>query len=437
VSALDPVLDTREINRKVADLYNENGLTKILGVGDRKKPITTGQPLYRTFVNESLFKKLDTTGASVGTNTTPTITTQATAATSGYTQPGDLVIFPTKNIIGYVYAVTTTSGIDALTIKSVSGANIATTAGDQLGLISMAYGERAGAPQNVRYGVTSYFNKYQIFQITCQITDVQKAATVEVEFNGNNKWAVKDQIDKALKLQGAVNAMFIAGDMSVTSFSDTNPVLTDQNLPSDGGGGGPVQTTRGVNKYIELYGTTLNPGNVSFGAIDDAQDNLLASRSPKEQLIMCSSKVRRAYDTFLKNLGSAGVQSVRLVVDGKEVNFEVDKCEYGGFIMNFATMPIFDHPVMFSYTNIVKSAFWVPYNEQVPIYGGGYDPAMQVRYIPNPETYGTDMIGESHSGTLSPINPNGHIQEWKTVYATRQGFEFIAPQFALRQQVIA
>ena len=45
------------------------------------------------------------------------------------------------------------------------------------------------------------------------------------------------------------------------------------------------------------------------------------------------------------------------------------------------------------------------------------------------------MIGETHGGAISPINPNGFVQEWKMDYTTSQGFEFIAPQFALRQQV--
>ena len=92
VSALDPVLDTREINKMVADIYNEDALTDILGFGDRKMPIATGQPIYRTFVNESIFKLGDTTGASVSGSGTVSVTTAFTAATSGYTQVGDLVI---------------------------------------------------------------------------------------------------------------------------------------------------------------------------------------------------------------------------------------------------------------------------------------------------------------------------------------------------------
>lgn len=436
VSALSDFLDTREINKYVADIANEDYLTDILNFGDRKVPIATGQPVYRTFVNETIFKVGDTTGASVQNNNTPTITTAFTAATSGYTQAGDLVIFPTRAMSGLVYSVTTSSGIDTVVIKSVNGANLTTAAGDQLSIFSMAYGERSDAPQNVAYGLTAFFNKYQIFAVTSQITDVQNAATIEVEFEGQNKYIVKDHIDKAIKLKGSINAAFIGGDMSLTSFNDVNPALTDQNIVSGGGGGYAVQTTRGVNKYIELYGTTLNPGNVSFGAIDDALDNLIAKRAPKNQLVVGSSKANRIFDVFLKNLGSSGVNSVRLVVDGREVDFTVDKITYGGFTMNKAMLPILDHPTMFKYvTSISNSMFWLPYDMRVKIYGGGYDPALRVRYVPNQAKFGNEMIGEAHGGAISPVNPNGYVEEWKTVFISRQGLEFIAPQFALRQQV--
>lgn len=436
VSALDPVLDTREINKLVADIQNEDMLTDIMNFGDRKMPIVTGQPIYRTFTNESIFKIGDTTGATPTGSGTTKITTTFTAATSGYTQPGDMLIFPTGAIAGLVTNVTTSSGIDTVEVTSVSGANITTTGGDKLSIFSMAYGERADAPANIAYGLTSYYNKYQIFSVTSQITDVQNAATVEVEFEGQNKYIVKDHIDKAIKIKGSINAAFIGGDMSTTSFSDLNPTLIDENIVSGGGGGGAVQTTRGVNKYIEMYGTTLNPGAVNFGAIDDALDNLISHRAPKNQLVVGSSKANRIYDEFLKNLGSSGVTSVRLVVDGTEVDFTVDQFKHGGFTINKATLPILDHPSMFAYvTSISHSMYWLPYDLKVKVYGGGFDPALRVRYIPNQNKWGNELIGEVHGGALSPVNPNGFVQEWKVVMTSMQGLEFIAPQFALRQQV--
>ncbi len=163
---------------------------------------------------------------------------------------------------------------------------------------------------------------------------------------------------------------------------------------------------------------------------------MIAKRAPKDQLVVGSSKANRIYDVFLKNLGSSGVNSVRLVVDGNEIDFTVSQFTYGGFTINKACMPILDNPTMFAYVpTIAKSMYWLPYNKRVKIYGGGYDPALRVRYIPNQNKWGNEMIGEAQDGALNPVNPTGTVQEWKTVYTSMQGLEFIAPQFALRQQV--
>lgn len=435
VSAVDPIIDTREINRQVADIANQEALTDILNWGDRKKVIPTGQPIYYTFVNESVFKKVTVTSVTSGSGSTQVIIV-LTAATSGNTKVQDEVKF-TDNNVGVVYAVSTSSGVDTVTIKSISGANLVVTAADKLAIFSVGMGERSDAPANERFGLTRYSNKYQIFSITSEITDVQNAATVEVEVDGSNKWVVKDHIEKKLKLKGMVNAAVVGGDMSVTSFSDSNPYLVDQNIVSGGGGGGPVQFTRGVDKYIELYGTSLNAGTgvYSQGAIDDALDNLTAQKAPTDYLVIGGKAARRKVDTFWKNLGSSGVNSVRLVVGGKEIDLEVDKVNYGGYDLHYMTMPLLDNPDMFSEVVISKSLYYLPYNNQVKVLGGGSEPAIQLRYVANQSPYGSELIGEAHGGAISPINPNGYVREWKVVWTTSQGVECLAPNQMLRQQV--
>jgi len=407
VSAIDPVLDTREINKLVTDIQNEDALTDILWLGDRKKPIATGQPLYYTFVNESLFKLLDTTGGTVNGSGTTSLNFTCTAATSGQARKDDLVLVPTGAISAIVTNVVSTSGIDTVYVKTVSGANATLTAGDKLSLFSVAVGENSVSQSNLRFGLTRYTNKYQIFREISKITDVQNAATIEVEFNGQNKFIVKDHLEKAIRLKGQINAAYIAGDMSVTTFSDSNPILTDANT-SGGDGGGPVQTTRGLNKYIEMYGSTLvngTLGTVQQTNIDNALDVLISQRSPKDYLVFGSSAAKRAHDTYWKALGSSGVQSVRIVVD--------------------------------SQTTINKSVYYIPYNNRVKVEGGGYDSAMRVRYVPAQTKYGNDMIGEIHTGALSPVNPNGDAMNWTCSWTTAQGLECLGVQHFLRQQVLS
>lgn len=437
VSAIDASLDTREINRHVTDVYNEDALTDILGWADRKMP--TKQPFYSTFINESLFKHISP--SSVSNNTSTRITLVLSAATSGITKVQDELKF-TNNTVGVVRSVTTASSVDTVIVDSVSGANLVATASDLIAVFSIGMGERSDAPQNERFGMTRYFNKYQIFSITSQITDVQNASTLEVEFEGQNKYIVKDHIEKAVKLKGQINAAFWGGDMSNTSFSDSNPTLTDQNVVSGGGGSGPVQFTRGIDKYIELYGIsaaaaaygTNTMALADFGAMADF---LTAARAPKEYLVVGGTAARRSCDDLLKNLGSSGVTSVRLVVDGRELDFVVDKVSYSGYQFNFATMPILDHPILFSQTIISKSLYYLPYNKQVKVLGGGFDPAIRVRYVPNQAKFGNEMIGEAHGGALSPVNPNGYVQEWKTVFTSKQGLECLGVQWFGRQRVRA
>lgn len=433
VSSIDPILDTREINKHVTDIYNENGLIDILNLSDRKMP--TKQPIYYTFVNESVFKLLDTTGGSITGSGTVQVTIPLTAATSGFNRADDLVLCTDGNT-GIITSVSSSSGIDTIVIKSVSGANLTVTAGDKLSSYSVAVGENSTSRTNLRYGLTRYSNKYQIYKETSQITDVQNASTIEVEFEGQPKFIVKDHIDKTVKLKGMINASFIAGDMSNTSYSDANPYLTDP-VTSGLSGGGAVQTTRGINKYIQLYGTTLNTGGGAYtlSALEDALDNLTAVRAPLEYEVIGGKKARRIVDTMVKNLGSSGITSVRLVVDGKELDTEVSQFNHGGYTLNFVTMPILDHPTLMSQTSIAKSLYFIPMNNQVQVEGGGYDPAIRVRYVPSQSPYGNDMIGETHYGALNVVNPNGQGQFMGTDWTTTQGLECLGVQHFLKQQV--
>jgi hypothetical protein len=100
-------------------------------------------------------------------------------------------------------------------------------------------------------------------------------------------------------------------------------------------------------------------------------------------------------------------------------------------------MPILDHPTIFSQVIISKSLYWLPYNNRVKVLGGGYDPAMRTRYVPNQMKFGNELIGEAHDGALSPVNPVGTANNWTTVWNTVQGLECLGVQHFGRQRVLA
>jgi len=234
----------------------------------------------------------DGTTASWSTITLPTQTYTRTSftATSGQTKVQNLLKF-TDNNVGIVFSVSTASGVDTVVVKSVSGANITCVASDKVADISVTMDEKSSAPAADRYGLTRYSNLYQIFSVTSTISDVQNAATVEVTVNGSPKPVVRDHLEKKILLEGKINAAFIGGQQSNATFKDQNPYLTDQNS-----GGGAVQTTRGVDNYIELYGVTLNtgggvapaiqvryvPGQSPFGngMIDEMYDGAISPVNP-------------------------------------------------------------------------------------------------------------------------------------------------------------
>lgn len=123
VSSLDSMLDKREINRDVTDVYNEDNLTDIVNLASRKKPIETGQPYYNTYVNDKLFFLLDTTGGTVNGSGTTSLNFTCTAATSGLARKDDILLAPTGVQSLIVTNVTTASGIDTVFVKAVSGSS--------------------------------------------------------------------------------------------------------------------------------------------------------------------------------------------------------------------------------------------------------------------------------------------------------------------------
>lgn len=444
VSAIDSMLDTREINKMVTDIANEDQLTDILEFGDRKKP--TKQSVYYNFVNEPLFKLVTATAVSAGQGTT-TITIILDALTSGIARPGDLVKFKSAGEpVGQVQSVTTTSSFDSLVIKSVDGVtNLSITTNDKLSLFSYAAGEGAVSPQNIRFGLTKYSNKVQIFRETSLITDVQNASTIEVEFNGQPSFVVKDHIEKAVKIKGNINAAYFGGVMSSTTFSDASPALVDQNSITGFGGSGAVQTTRGLDPYVTAYGVNTKAnagvpnGSVLLADVDSHLDAMTANRCPRSYFVGAPKGALRGYDKLFKNLGSAGVTSVRLALAGKEgeMDLTVQKVTYGSYELNFGWLPILDNPALFSQVSVGKSAYFIPVDKKVKVEGGGYQSAIQVRYFPDQHKYGNDIMGEIHTGALNPTNPNGPGDYWRMDFVTTQGLEVLGAQFFAKQQVLA
>lgn len=441
VSAIDPMLDTREIYKRVTDTPNEGFVTDMLVGAGYKRPITQYQ--YHNFEAETVFSSV-VVGGAIATNGTSTVTFHTSAATAGVIRVDDLLLLPDANsLTAHVQSVTTTSSYDIVTIKSPSGTSMTLAGADTLSIYSVAVGEKSAARQNLRFGMPKRSNKIQIFSETSSITDVQSESTIEVTIPGENGdkqgFLMYDHLQKVLKLKGEIEAQKWAGEMSTTSMSDASPALTDP-YTATGGGNGPVQTTRGVDKYINSYGTTVAAA-VSLTAyaltdMDAVLDALTAARAQKDYWACGSKKSKRAHDKLWKNVGSSGINSVRVELNGKELDLEVDRVSYGGYNIHYMPTPIFDHPTLLGNSIIAKNTYYMPYDVRVKVFGGGYEPSMSVVYIKNKHRLGDELMGESEDGALAPRIPSGTVEEWVTHWITKQGLELLGPSFYAKQRTV-
>jgi len=452
ISGIDAMYLTREINKNVTDIANDAQLTDVLFMLDRKIP--TKQPTYNTFVNETVFKAINTSGATIayGTQSTDgsgttynkaTITLTAGNA-NGIVRPNDIVILTNKQTALVTSVTTTTNPNDTIVIVSTTNTALGTGASTgnvtgSLAIISDASGENSVNPKNVVFGATKYYNKVQIFREVSVITDVANASALEVQYEGQAKFVIKDHLEKMILLNGHINAQMIGGEMSATSFTDATVFQADPTTDTLGNGGGNFQTTRGLDSYISSYGVATavaSANTVALSDIDSTLDALTANRAPKKYTVLGSSATIRAFDKLWKNLGSSGVTSARLVINGKEIDFDVEKVSYGGYELNYSVLPILDQPTMFASTNIVKDAYYIPLDKMVKIQGGGNEPAIRVRYFPAATKYSTnELFSEYHSGGENPINPNGSAANWTVGYKSIQGLEVLGAQFFAHQGV--
>lgn len=435
VSAIS-FLDQRDINPNLLDQSRDAAFTDIMKLVNRYKE--TKVPIYNYFVNNDVFADgvVNTISSGYGT---AIITVVLTAATSGYARVNDLVKSNNLNMVGQqglITQVTSVSGVDTIKIQSVNNSPMYAVTNDILSFSSNAFGEKSDAPANRKYGVTRYINQYQIFREVDEITDVQKVSKIEVSINGQPYYTPLNHIYKLKSLNGFISAQMIAGVQSSTLFADSSPYLADAN-------GNPIQTTMGMDQYITTYGISnqvASLGTVGFTDVNTMIDNFLANKAPHDMMGFGGSRSKRPFDVWLKNLGSSGVSSVRMIIDGQSVNLEVDQFSYGNFTFDFIYLPIFDHPQLFGPTvtpDINGSIYWIP-KDKIQVEGGGMEGRMQIRYAPKPMAGGNSMsngiITEWHTGALAPI-PTNSVAVWHTDWITYQGLEMLGVKHMMKFRV--
>jgi hypothetical protein len=423
-------IDKRDWLPQVLDINNDEYLTDIMDIAGRYKLAVV--PHYEHFVDDAIFILLDTTGATVLTSGTPSVTTAFTAATSGYARQGDLIKFPDGKV-GMVKSVVNALTLDTVVIQSVDGTNITHTAGQKLSVFSDVFGEKSSAPMNRKFGQTQYTNKIQIFREVNEETDVQMASEVELEFNGSHYVINREMAIKALQVKAMINGAIIGGRMSVTSHSDASPALVDKD-------GGSVQTTRGLDQYITTYGivdTVATPGTWTLADLNDVIYQLVANRTTKRYLVLRGTKAAIPMDMVLKGLNS-GISAGKLSLDGKNHDFMVTGFQYANFDFQFGTIGILDNQEFFSQTDIVKSIYFVP-KDGVKTKTGGTQPRIQMRYQPHniKNSIGDEYIAQWDTGALARTGPTSDEAILRTNWISHQGLEVLGAQHFAKSTMLA
>ncbi len=428
-------IDKRDWLTTRLDISNDEYLTDIMEISGRYKLAIN--PLYSEFVDDALFKLLDTTGSTVVGTGTPQVTTTLTAGTSGFVRPTDLIKFPDGKV-GYVISNTPVGGQDVIVMKSVNGTNLTHTAGQKLSVFSNAFGEASTQPINRRFGQTQYTNKIQNFRDINSETDVQMASEVELEYNGSYYVIDRELAIKALMFKAWINGAIIGGSLSATSFQDANPALTD---PLSGGA---VQTTRGLDEYITTYGindVANTPGQWNFADLSDVISQLLVAKTSKNYLILRGTKAAIVMDSYIKGI-NPGISSGRLSLDGKTFDYMVDGFKYGNFDFQFGTIGILDNQEFFSQTDIVRSIYFIP-KDQVKTKGSGTLPRMMMRYMKHniAAMEGAEMqneyIAQWETGALARPRPTDGTAVRHTHWLSHQGLQILGAQHFAKSVVLA
>jgi hypothetical protein len=426
--------DQREIERSVIDIQNEADYLDIMSLMGRYEP--TNLATYHNFVNEATWVLGDTTGAVVSGSGTPTVTTTLTAATSRFANIGTAVLFPNGKE-GIIRTVTPVGAQDTIVIDSTDNTNLTHTAGQKLSFFSNAQYEQSSPPESQRYTWTKYLNKIQTFRIADEITDIQKASPVEVNFNGQPYLLVVQHAIKFQRLRGEIAAQMIAGTMSADSFSDASPIFADAN-------GHARQTTRGLDNYITTYGindTIATLGTYVLADLKDLIAAMIANKTDNDYMVWHGTVAGTVIDDYFKATGSSGVQSARLMVNGRTIDLEVDSWRYGGFKFQKMRLPILDHPQLFNYTggtDISKNLYFIPTGNAPTQMGKASTPRIRMRYIPQPMEGGTgdSIYKQTDQGLLAPV-PVGREAKWTTDWITYQGLEVLGAQHFAKQKVLS
>jgi hypothetical protein len=417
-------LDKREILNKVLNITNEDmSFLDIMELSGRS--IATPVPTYHHFVNDELY--------ALGTVSAISITDGATSGTitlsdASGVRPSQLIYFKD----GKVGIVQSKSG-NVLTVKMVSPSDTfdnetAVTAvktvavGDQIPFFSNAFGEGSGSPDAIKYGLTKYFNQVQIFKEKYAITGIQKASSVEVEYEGKPYIMYKGQHESLMKFRGDISFAMFMSKKSATNFESSSPSLVDAD-------GNAIQTTGGLDEYVTSQGInkTVASSALSLADLRTLTKELNLRRAPDSDMVFTGTNKNIEWDDLFNQLGNSATLSTAAKFDiGKNLELGIDSVKIYGRTYYKKYLPLLDHKNVTNFSTSFKqfsdAAYFVP-NDKVKAHGSGETiDRLRVRYLAGD---GSDLrYIETMLGKFAPT-PTSDKSVSEIHYESVQGLEVL------------
>lgn len=419
-------LEQREILNKVLDITNEeSSFLDIMELTGRSK--VSSVPIYHHFVNEEMYVLATATTAITGSGTTAI---SATVDAAGYnaTNVGELVLFPNGKV-GYVH---TKSATNVLQIRSVDASVLTLTGGQFISFFSNAAGEGSLSPSAKKWGVSKYANQVQIFKQKFEITDIEKASKVEVDYNGKPFYMYKGQHESLMKFRNDISAALMFGRKSTTQFDGlgSSTALVDAESKA-------IQTTMGLDQYVTEAGgqdySLATAGSLRIEDITALTQNLNKARCPQEYFLFLGTTMNIYWDNFLNNLGNSALlsQGARFMISGKELDLGIDTVKIYGRTFYKKYLPLLDHKNIVNFTggyNAKDACYGVPATK-IKTNDGQMMDRIGVRYMAEG---GTDFkYREILLGGLAPV-PTSERSTLEIHYESIQGLELLGAQHCFK-----
>lgn len=402
---------------------------------------------YYTAFNTPLFNSVSTTSSTVTNSGTATVTvTDLTTANSNILIVGKLVRWYRAGTLytGRVQTKTQAAGKDTVTITSTkAGApNLVLVAGDTLYPYSNAQEEGSLKPDPERRGLETIHNLMQIFRVTGETTDIarmrnSRGSNFLVEMPDGQIGSASWQEAFVMMLHRAeIGNALLLGELSAANFTDDTPEVA-------GARGYGVQTTKGMIPHVRDYGWTANLTSLGTPTVADweaAIAAIVARRGADEYTLFGGRIALTRMSSFFKNLGSGGVTSVQMNVNGRKLDLTVDQFTYGGVVFNMKPLDALDNQQIIPTSDpISKTLYAVPTGMTESFMGGRRKtvPYLGAKYGPVTEPGdGTEKNAVVNLGALAP-RPTEGTAVLSTTDESIAGLDFTNPYTSGSIQVLA